>query len=226
MFFPELIKSITQTDRVLEIGPGGTPYHRADILLEKRFSVPDEAVCQRGNTPELKTDKKIVFYNGTVFPFQDKEFDYVICSHVLEHVQDVELFVNELFRIAPKGYIEFPTIYYEYLYNFPVHLNLLKMTEDTLYYLPKSATSLSDFELVQTFFLESLNKGYSHLVDQLKPMMFEGFEWTKPFSVRRATSLRNLTIQPVTLARYSEPTMSQKMINCIRQKINRLTNKD
>jgi len=42
-------------------------------------------------------------------PFKDKEFDYVILSHVLEHVSNLVDFVNEVERISKAGYIELPT---------------------------------------------------------------------------------------------------------------------
>ena len=42
-------------------------------------------------------------------PFKDKEFDYVILSHVLEHVQNILEFTKEVERIAKAGYIELPT---------------------------------------------------------------------------------------------------------------------
>lgn len=42
-------------------------------------------------------------------PFQDKEFDYVILSHVLEHIPSLESFINEVIRISKSGYIELPT---------------------------------------------------------------------------------------------------------------------
>tara|TARA_B100000029_G_scaffold474766_1_gene517418 strand:+ start:219 stop:860 length:642 start_codon:yes stop_codon:yes gene_type:complete len=42
-------------------------------------------------------------------PFKDKEFDYVILSHVLEHVPNLLEFVSEIERIAKAGYIELPT---------------------------------------------------------------------------------------------------------------------
>jgi SAM-dependent methyltransferase len=42
-------------------------------------------------------------------PFKDKEFDYVILSHVMEHVPNLIDFKEELVRIAKAGYIELPT---------------------------------------------------------------------------------------------------------------------
>ena len=42
-------------------------------------------------------------------PFEDKQFDYVILSHVLEHVGDPIEFIKEVQRIGKAGYIELPT---------------------------------------------------------------------------------------------------------------------
>ena len=46
-------------------------------------------------------------------PFKDKEFDYVILSHVLEHVPNLTDFKKELVRIGKSGYIELPTKLYD-----------------------------------------------------------------------------------------------------------------
>lgn len=48
-------------------------------------------------------------------PFKDKEFDYVILSHVLEHVPNLLEFKSELTRIGKSGYIELPTKFYDNL---------------------------------------------------------------------------------------------------------------
>lgn len=36
-------------------------------------------------------------------PFDDNSFDFFICSHVLEHVEDDDLALSELYRITKKG---------------------------------------------------------------------------------------------------------------------------
>ena len=54
-------------------------------------------------------EKKFVRIKEKVLPFKDKEFDFVISSHVIEHVADFEFFIKELKRISSKGYIELPT---------------------------------------------------------------------------------------------------------------------
>ena len=55
-------------------------------------------------------DKKFVKLTDYTLPFKDKEFDFVIASHVIEHVKDVNFFIKELERVSAKGYIELPTI--------------------------------------------------------------------------------------------------------------------
>lgn len=188
MFFPDRIKNISRKERVLEVGPGGLPHPRSNVLLEKCFD-QKTAEAQRGYAPALKTQKKIVFYDSEEFPFKDHEFDYVICSHVLEHVQDVQFFTSELQRVAKKGYLEFPTVYYDFIYNFPEHLTLLLYQERKIYFLDKKNSGLNDFLSIQRLFYESLKVGYDSLIVDLKEIFFQGFEWFERIETRQATCL-------------------------------------
>ena len=47
----------------------------------------------------------------TALPFRDKQFDYVVLSHVIEHIpaEDLDRAVRELIRVAHAGYIEAPS---------------------------------------------------------------------------------------------------------------------
>jgi SAM-dependent methyltransferase len=191
MFFPERIKSIHQHDRVLEVGPGGTPHPRSNVLLEHKFTA-DEAAAQRGNTPPISTQAEIVFYDGKRFPFADNAFDYVICSHVLEHVHDVPAFIAELCRVAPCGYLEFPTIYYEYLYNFHVHQVYLNYQEGEIRWMKKTHSGLSKFLPVQRFFYNTLCAGYYDMVDALRDHFIQGFEWQECVAAREVTEIMEL----------------------------------
>lgn len=195
MFFPENIKHIKSNDYVLEIGPGGTPHPRSDILLEKIYNDPDEAKGQRGYALPLKNKykEKIVYYNGTLFPFKDKEFNYVICSHVLEHVEDVDVFLSEIMRVGSKGYLEYPTIYYDYIYNFPEHKTFLFQKNNILYWMPKSESGLYNFSPVHLLFYESLISGNSEFIEILKPWMFQGFEWEEKILHQKTGLISELT---------------------------------
>ncbi len=58
---------------------------------------------------EFYKDKSFVKITEKKLPFQDKEFDFVIASHVIEHIEDISYFLNELSRIGKRGYIEVPS---------------------------------------------------------------------------------------------------------------------
>lgn len=195
MFFPERIRSIRPGDRVLEVGPGGMPHPRADVFLERRFA-GEEAAAQRGHAPAVRLEKPVVQYEGDRFPFPDHAFDYVICSHVIEHVEDVPRFAAELGRVAGRGYLEYPAVYYEYLYHFRVHRNVLHRAGDELLWLPKSALPFDAFAPVQQFFYESLRAGFDEIVVALKPMLMEGFEWQDTIQTRQARNLNELCLAP------------------------------
>ena len=46
-------------------------------------------------------------------------------------------------------------------------------------------------------FYRSLEEGYTDQINDLKPFMFQGFEWQQPFFVREATTIGELV--PKTL---------------------------
>ena len=43
-------------------------------------------------------------------PFKNNSFDFVYASHVIEHIDDVSFFIQELQRISKQGYIELPSL--------------------------------------------------------------------------------------------------------------------
>lgn len=175
------------------MGPGGSPFPRSNVLLEKIFN-DEDALEQRGYASALKTDKPIIYFDGGRFPFEDHSFDYVICSHVLEHVEDIEFFLQELCRVAPAGYLEFPTVYYDYIYNIPKHITMLMYKEETsiINYLPKNETGLEYAKKLQEFFFRTTFKGYLSMIDDLKPLLFQGIEWHGRIEARRGISLEDL----------------------------------
>ena len=82
---------------ILDIGCGYKAHKNATVIADiKDFS-------------NFYKDKKFVQIKEKKLPFKDKEFDFVIASHVIEHVDDFEFFIRELERISSKGYIELPS---------------------------------------------------------------------------------------------------------------------
>lgn len=193
MIFPERIKNIKPSFKVLEIGPGGSPYPRSDVFLEKIFNDSNEFKSQRGHQPELKTDKPVFFYTGEKFPFKDKEFDYIICSHVLEHVENVDSFLSELVRVGKMGYLEYPTIYYDHLYNFKEHISIPFYKNGIIYWARKAETCLNNLQSVQDLFYEAQWKHYNQINIDLAQFFFQGFEWSDSISSMHVTDLSYLT---------------------------------
>ena len=83
--------------KVLDIGCGYGAHKKASV------------VCDVQDLSKFYEDKTFIKLESEILPFKDKEFDFVIASHVLEHVKDVDIFIKELERVSSKGYIEVPT---------------------------------------------------------------------------------------------------------------------
>jgi len=67
-------------------------------------------ICDVQDLSNYYPKKKFIKLKDKKLPFTNNEFDFVIASHVMEHVEDVEFFIKELERVSKKGYIELPTM--------------------------------------------------------------------------------------------------------------------
>ena len=83
--------------KILDIGCGYNASKYATTISD----VIDLSVHYKNKSFVKISDKKL--------PFNDKEFDFIIASHVAEHVEDIAFFLNELARVGKQGYIEVPT---------------------------------------------------------------------------------------------------------------------
>ena len=68
-----------------------------------------KVICDVQDLSNHYQDKKFIRLTEKKLPFKDKEFDFVVASHVMEHVEDIEFFIKELERVSKKGYVELPT---------------------------------------------------------------------------------------------------------------------
>ena len=82
---------------ILDVGCGYTANKNADVIADIQ------------DLSNFYKDKKFVRILEKKLPFKDNEFDFVIASHVIEHVEDFQFFINEIERISKQGYIELPT---------------------------------------------------------------------------------------------------------------------
>ena len=83
--------------KILDIGCGYRANKNATVLADAL------------DLSKLYKGKKFIQVKDKILPFNDKEFDFVIASHVIEHVEDFEFFIKEIERISSRGYIELPS---------------------------------------------------------------------------------------------------------------------
>jgi SAM-dependent methyltransferase len=141
--------NIKPGEQVLDIGSGGYPFPYATHLADRY-----EGETTHRAEPLVKTGLPFQRCNVEKLPYADKEFDFVYCSHVLEHVKDPAQACEELMRIGKRGYIETPTRMSDVMLNFIClkdhhrwHINLLG---DTLVFMEwadkeRRDTGVSDF---------------------------------------------------------------------------------
>lgn len=97
---------IRKADLVLEIGSGSNPLIRSDILLDRSIEP-----FQRAG--KLVRDRPTVLADAQRLPFVDNSFDYVLALHLLEHLDDPSLSLEEIQRVGKRGYIETPSPFAE-----------------------------------------------------------------------------------------------------------------
>jgi predicted SAM-dependent methyltransferase len=97
----EFIEFIAQ-GKVLELGPGSIPFNKATHFCghseEEKSRFQNYSLCD---------------FSSQVFPYENKEFDFVYARHVIEDLNNPVHFLQECKRIAKAGYFETPSPYVE-----------------------------------------------------------------------------------------------------------------
>ena len=94
---------------VLDVGPGAYPHPRANTYLD----------CNLDNLRPLQEQGKQVIIGNLMeglSDIPDKAFDYVWCSHALEHVPNPERAAAALSRIAKRGTVVLPSTFKEMMF--------------------------------------------------------------------------------------------------------------
>lgn len=109
----EIIKrlKIRPTDRVLDIG--GSMKQHGEIKIDTLVDLirPEDAPY---GASELRAQNFIkADITKEKLPFKDKEFDVVLCTHVLEDLPSPFLIISEMSRVAKRGLIVTPSMGYD-----------------------------------------------------------------------------------------------------------------
>jgi hypothetical protein len=125
-----LVDRYKHSDNVLEIGPGNVPFPLATISIGFNESVKKFIEIDIDNSP---------------FPFEENEFDFSYCRHVLEDIQNPEFAIEQIFKCSRQGYIETPSPLIEIsrgaespdFCGYIHHRYIVWNDLDTVYFLPK-----------------------------------------------------------------------------------------
>lgn len=107
-----IFSRISASDRVLDVGGWAKPFNRANKVID---IMPYENRGGYGCIGDMKEHFTKTDWiqrdlcDKEPWPFRDKEFDFVFCSHTLEDLRDPIWICSEINRVGKRGYIEVPS---------------------------------------------------------------------------------------------------------------------
>jgi ubiquinone/menaquinone biosynthesis C-methylase UbiE len=180
---------------ILDVGCGYRPNPHATTIADiQDFS-------------KLYKEKNFVRLVEKKLPFKDKEFDFVIASHVIEHVEDFEFFIHELERISSRGYIELPTRLGDNLVfeNKHDHIWWFKYDDD----INKLIASKKN-QLVDPFITVSTAKYFEEV---FRESLVMEVEWDEKINYIIDNNIRNENYQKISFLKIVKKYISKKIRN-------------
>lgn len=89
--------------RLVDVGAGKSKYRP---MIERSVSeyIPVDDLSSQYQYDRDSAKKSVQYVSdASALPFQDKEFDSALCTEVIEHVQDPQAVVNEIYRVLRPG---------------------------------------------------------------------------------------------------------------------------
>lgn len=153
---------ITPNDFVLDVGGGDKPFWRANVILDKFPYKEGSSQRYTGMDINLNRDQVLVVGDAEKMPFKNSSFDFIYCSHLLEHVIDPEKVLKEMMRVGKKGYIEVPLSAIQKIKDMPSHLWFTFLNKDVLNFVAKKKVEYEDLDFN---FIRKLFDKYNLQVD-------------------------------------------------------------
>lgn len=166
---------------VLDVGSGDKPHWRADVLLDRYVGAVHGG--QRSGRAAARVARPLFDADAATMPFADDVFDYVVCSHVLEHVPDPAAVVGEMARVGRAGYIEVPEAASAKILDFPSHLWWCRLDGSTLVMTAKQARSF-DAEIAGYIERSGIESQLATLLDADFDSRVVSLSWTGRADVR------------------------------------------
>jgi len=167
---------INKDDLVLEVGSGDRPNPRSDVLVDRYISDNTE----RGGN--LQIDRPLICADGHFLPFKDKAFDYVIASHIIEHMDDPVRFCQELMRVSKRGYIESPTEIAEKMFFWSFHKWYVNHIGDSIVMQHKDTPNNIFGDLFDYFY--EYNPWYERFQRSAPDVFWMSYEWEGEIKIK------------------------------------------
>ena len=177
---------IRRGDRVLDVGCGARPFPLATYLADRTLHDHSE----RFDMPIPLDSRPFIECSVEALPFQDKSFDFVYCTHTLEHVRDPANACRELMRVGRRGYIECPRSWVEFVSGSDEHRWLVDHECDALIFREKMPEENRDFVGLRTRMLRWMHDprfvAYWNS-RKIRAVRNVEFSWVGSFAVRVLT---------------------------------------
>jgi len=204
----QLPQYIKEGDLVLDVGGGARPLSRANYILD---FMPWSFGAHNNNgfllndvwpNPYFSEDSWIQqdICAREKWPFNDKQFDFVLCRHTLEDIRDPIWVCQEIMRVGKAGYIETPSRLYESLpgiergryCGYSHHHWLCEITDEGIEFMFKHAQmhSYGRFHLtIGSGYSEKSEKhGWFEFFDHIQGFFFLVNKWFRKVNPKYANS--------------------------------------
>jgi uncharacterized protein YbaR (Trm112 family) len=204
-------------DLVLDVGSGHSPHPRSDVLCDRYI----EDDTERGGA--IRADRPLIVADGHNLPFKDGAFDYIIASHIIEHMDDPVRFCQELARVARRGFIASPTELAEHMFHWSFHKWYVNKLGNRLVLHPKSDMTNVFGELFD--YLYEYNPWFARFHRSVPEMFWMEYEWEgeikieiwerSPLNLEDPRALKRMVMpreSPMTSLRRSAVTVADALL--------------
>lgn len=130
---------LTGGEYVLDLGCGN---------VNQMFKVSGLNITYADKVVPTNLGKEIFFkidLDQDPLAFADKQFEFVIASHVLEHLEDPVGVCKQISRIGQRGVVSAPSVFTEIFWNWGSHRWFIIDGGSTLYFIRKEPKLVTDF---------------------------------------------------------------------------------
>lgn len=174
--FPDLNKIVQPGWRVADYGGGTNPFAGAHVVVDV-----DPGGWEGKDARALGIEVRTADVQDLRGVVADKEFDFVVASHIAEHVENPVAFCRELMRTAKGGYVEAPSPFYEVFFQWSEHKWLVEAKGDVLCFRQNTQENCPGRAVYNAF---GGTGPYEHVRSLHEPNLRTRFLWERDFRWR------------------------------------------